>query len=503
MLTAELLSEALNSAPDTVVLTDSSGCILFASSQIVALLGYDPAEIVGRSIELLLPERLRSRHVAHRTRYGERPLARPMGSGLDLAALRKDGTEVPVEISLSPIRSGTGQQLIAAALRDGTERRRARAELIAARDAADRANEAKGRFLATASHDLRQPLQTLALLNGALRRMLQDSDASEALEQQGQAVDAMSRLLNALLDISKLESGAIQPDPSNFGVGGLFDELRREFAGVAASKGLKLLVAPTQAWAYSDRPLVGQVLRNLVSNAIKYTPHGRVELRCAAGAQSLQIEVQDTGIGIPADEQSRIYDEFYQVGVASNITREGYGLGLSIVRRLVALLQLQIQVQSAPGNGTTFSLTLPRGTVVADTGGAAVRASVTHDRDRAPLVLLVDDDAGVRAATTMLLKVEGYRALAAASLSEAVEFARHNPALALLISDYHLREGETGMHVIAAVRIALQRDLPAIVVTGDTSSTVRGINPADGVHLVSKPIDADQLLTLLKTLLPT
>src|SRR5689334_15429544 len=154
MLTAEILSEALNSAPDTVVLTDSSGCILFASSQIVALLGYEPAEIVGRSIELLLPERLRSRHVAHRNGYGERPLARPMGSGLDLAALRKDGTEVPVEISLSPIRSGTGQQLIAAALRDGTERRRARAELIAARDAADRANEAKGRFLATASHDL-------------------------------------------------------------------------------------------------------------------------------------------------------------------------------------------------------------------------------------------------------------------------------------------------------------------------------------------------------------
>ena len=501
MLTAELLSEALNSAPDAIVLTDSSGCILFANSQIAALLGYQPDEIVGRSIELLLPERLRARHVGHRRRYSNGPSARPMGSGLDLAALRKDGTEVSVEISLSPIRSGAGQQLIAAALRDATERRHAKAELIAARDAADRANEAKGRFLATASHDLRQPLQTLALLNGALRRMVQHPEALEALEQQGQAVAAMSRLLNALLDISKLESGAIHPDPSNFGVAGLFDELRREFAGLAASKGLKLLVATTQAWAYSDRALVGQILRNLVSNAIKYTAHGRVEMRCTILAQSLQIEVQDTGIGIPAEEQSRIYDEFYQVGVASNTTREGYGLGLSIVRRLVALLQLHIQVQSAHGNGTTFTLSLPCGNAVPDSGGAPLQPTLARGRGHAPLVLLVDDDAGVRGATIMLLRVEGYQVLAAASLSEALELGKHNPSLALLITDYHLREGETGMDVIAALRGALRRDLPAIVVTGDTSSTVRDIDPAGGIHLVSKPIDAEQLLSLLKKLL--
>src|SRR6266513_1322498 len=362
MLTAELLAEALDFAPDAIVLTDSSGRILFANSQITALLGYRPAEIVGQSIETLLPERLRARHVTHRGRYGERPAVRPMGTGLDLYALRKDATEVPVEISLSPIRGDEGRELIAAALRDATEGRKNRLELIEAREAADRANQAKSRFLATASHDLRQPLQALALLNGALRRRIEDPTATEALAHQDQAIGAMGRLLNALLDISKLESGAIHPDPTDFAVGALFEEMRKEFAGLAATKALELRIAPTTDYAHSDKGLVGQILRNLVSNAVKYTAHGWVELRCAAGPQALQIHVRDTGIGIPADQPANIYEEFYQVGVASNTSREGYGLGLSIVRRLVALLQLRIEVHSEPSRGSTFTVELPLGT---------------------------------------------------------------------------------------------------------------------------------------------
>jgi PAS domain S-box-containing protein len=168
------------------VIIDLSGRILFASAQIRTLLGYEPAEIVGQSIENLLPQRLRSRHVAHRQRYGEQPSVRPMGTGLDLYALRRDATEVPVEISLSPIRGHGAEGLVAAALRDATERRKHRLELIEAREAADQANQAKSRFLATASHDLRQPLQTLALLNGALRRIVADPAATEALVQQDQ-----------------------------------------------------------------------------------------------------------------------------------------------------------------------------------------------------------------------------------------------------------------------------------------------------------------------------
>ena len=503
VFTAGFLAEALDSAPDAIVIADPGGCIRYANSQVRTLLGYEPAELIGQSIEQLLPERLRARHVTHRAHYVQRPSARPMGTGLDLYALRKDGTEVPVEISLSPIRTEGARELNVAALRDASESRRNRKELIEARESADRANQAKSRFLATASHDLRQPLQTLALLNGALRRLIADPDAVEALVHQDQAIAAMSRLLNALLDISKLESGAIRPDPRDFPVSALFEEMRREFSSLASGKGLELRTVPSSACAHSDRALVGQIVRNLLSNAVKYTARGAVELRCIPAAQTVQIAVVDSGIGIPADQLEHIFEEFYQVGVASNTTREGYGLGLSIVRRVVALLGLKITVTSELGRGTTFTLELPRG------GGGAVesaRASALPDARRAPasapLVLLVDDDPGVRGATAMLLKVEGYRVVTAASLAEAAARARDNPGIALLMTDYHLREGDTGTQVIAAVRAAVGRELPTVLISGDTSSTVRDLKADDRVHLVSKPIDAEQLLALLKTLLP-
>jgi len=408
-----------------------------------------------------------------------------------------------VEISLSPIRGSGPEGLVCAALRDATERKRTQAELVAARDAADRANQAKSRFLATASHDLRQPLQSLALLSGALRRLVTDPTAKEALAHQDQAIESMARLLNALLDISKLESGAIQPHPADFAVAGLFEEMRREFSDLAVSKGLELRIARTSNYAYADRALLGQVLRNLISNALKYTTRGAVTLRCVAGATTVRIEVTDTGIGIAADQLTHIYDEFYQVGAAKGASREGYGLGLSIVRRVVDLLRLRIEVQSEPGRGSTFAVELPRGKTAAADGtrtGTAVRAPRAAAATAA-CVLLVDDDAGVLKATRMLLQVEGYRVIPAASLGEAVRQARANPALNLLITDYHLGQGETGTGVITAVREVLGRELKAILVTGDTSSRIREQGSHDGVHLVSKPIDSEQLLALMKSLL--
>ena len=502
MLSAELLRSAMESAPDAMIIINASGDILFANQQVTALFGYTQEQAVGLTIESLLPERFRHRHVAHRHSYMDRLRLRPMGVCLDLFALRNDGTEFPVEVSLSPIQDRE-TVLIAAAIRDVTNRMRVEREAREARAQADRANLAKSRFLATASHDLRQPLQSLALLNGTLRRLISDPDALDALAQQNQAIGAMSRLLNALLDISKLESGAIKPDITEFRVATLFDELRAEFAGLAGSKGLRLAVEPSADTVRSDPSLVGQILRNLIANAIKYTMKGSISLGCHREAEAVRIDVRDTGIGIPRDQLDHIYDEFYQVGVAANSSRDGYGLGLSIVQRLVRLLELHIDVQSQVGSGSTFSLALPAGGALAapisrhtfQPATRPVRPRVQHH------VLLVEDDPGVRNATRVFLKVEGYRVSAAASLAEAVALATETRDIDVIVSDYHLGNGATGTDVIATIRASLGRPVKAVLMTGDTSTAVRDMYQDAGLRMTSKPINADELLALMRELI--
>jgi PAS domain S-box-containing protein len=502
MLSSPLVRSVLDSAPDAMIIIDSAGTVVFANQQVAVLFGYSREEITGQPVELLLPERFRHRHVAHRTGYTSNVRVRPMGIGLDLFARRKDGTEFPVEISLSPIWQ-EGEVLSAAAIRDVTERKKTEQILKDTRAEADRANVAKSRFLATASHDLRQPLQSLALLNGTLQRLVSEPDALEALEQQEQAIGAMSRLLNALLDISKLESGAIKPEITNFAVASLFEELRAEFASLAANKGLQLKVDPAEDYVRSDPSLVGQVLRNLISNAIKYTRQGWVQLRCLHRDSAVCIEVLDTGIGIPADQIAFIYDEFYQVGVAANSSRDGYGLGLSIVQRLVKLLDLHLDVRSEVGAGSAFSIELPAGqTASPDIRRASQPRRTAGDSGIADKhLLLVEDDPAVRSATRMLLKVEGYRVTAVASLAEAREALQANPDIQAVVTDYHLARGETGIQVVEAARDLRGAGLKAVLVTGDTSSAVQALICDPNLKIASKPVKADELLSLLKALL--
>jgi PAS domain S-box-containing protein len=502
LLSAELVRHILDSAPDAMVIIDPTGTIVFANRQVTVLFGYESREVKGKPVELLLPERFRSRHVQHRTGYATNLRVRPMGNGLELFALRKDGTEFPVEISLSPI-SDQGEKLIAAAIRDVTERRRIERELSLARESAERTHEAKSRFLATASHDLRQPVQALALLNGALRRMARDPDLTEALAQQEVAIDSMGRLLNALLDISKLESGAVRPAPCDCNVMELFSQVRNEFAGLANNKGLQFEIQPCAAEIHTDPVLIGQVLRNLVSNAIKYTLHGKVALRCRAGDGQFLLEVSDTGIGIPPEQLAHVFEEFYQVGVKTNATRDGYGLGLSIVQRIVQLLGHKLEVTSQPDRGTTVIIRVPagsQGVAGSQEPGDARHAGATMRV--LPHVLLVEDDPGVRNATRMLLKVEGFRVTTATGVAEALQAARAHPDITLLVTDFHLPDGETGTMVIEALRERLSPELPVVLITGDTSTAVRELRHDELLRLASKPINADELMRLVRELRP-
>src|SRR5579864_6086527 len=294
-LTGQLARSALDAAPDALIIVDAGGTVRFANRQASALFGYDHDQLIGQRVEQLLPERFRAHHTTYRNGYSSARRLRPMGAGMALFARHFDGREFPVEISLSPIDAG-GEALVAAAIRDVSERKRFEAELSAAREAADearhtadRANQAKSRFLATASHDLRQPLQTLSLLNGALRRMVTNADAAEVLAQQEHAVGTMSRLLNALLDISKLESGAVKPELRDFRIANVLEAIRGEFRALAQSKGLELVVESSQESIHSDPAMVEQILKNLVSNAVKYTQQGRVVVRCRREDTTVRI----------------------------------------------------------------------------------------------------------------------------------------------------------------------------------------------------------------------
>jgi two-component system CheB/CheR fusion protein len=226
------------------------------------------------------------------------------------------------------------------------------------RELAERANEGRKRFLEAASHDLRQPLETVAHLNNILRRLLTTPGAIETLEQQEHAIGAVSKLLNALLDIGKLEAGAIKPEPTDFTVATLFEALREEFIASAADKGLRFEIETCDGSAHSDPTLVEHILRNLISNAIKYTHEGRVRLQCLREAAFVRIEVLDTGVGIPPDQVPHIFDEFHQVRPRTG-RQDGYGLGLNVVQRLAKLLRLEIEVRSEVGRGSAFAVLLP------------------------------------------------------------------------------------------------------------------------------------------------
>jgi len=513
-LPPSLARSTLDAAPDAMLIVDRSGAIVFANRRSTAIFGYEHDELVGLPIDQLLPERYRAPHRGHRSAYFENGRPRPMGAGFDLFARRRHGEEFPVEISLSPVETA-GDPLVVAAIRDVTDRKRVEAELIEARNSAresqqvaeqarnlaDRANQAKSRFLATASHDLRQPLQTLSMLNRTLGSLVKDPAAREVLEQEQKTLAAMSRLLHALLDISKLESGAVRPEPTDFAVASVLEELRQEFLDLASDKGLTLQVEPSTDRAHSDPNLVEELLRNLVSNAIKYTRSGWVRLRSLREAAGVRIEVLDSGIGIASDQIGLIFDEFYQVGVPVNTTRNGYGLGLSIVQRIARLLDIGLDVRSEPGRGSMFSVVLPPARTAGDIPSPTACEPSAPVSARSGRVLLVEDEPSVRQATQLLLTVEGYEVEAAGSLTEAVEIARRQP-FDLLVTDFHLPGGATGQDVIEAVRTAQGQPTPALLVTGDTSPFIESLTQGAGrgLRIISKPVDADEMLRLLEVL---
>ncbi len=390
---------------------------------------------------------------------------------------------------------------------DITERRHVSDELEAARRQAELATMAKSRFLASASHDLRQPLQTLALLQGLLAKSVEGERAQKLVGRIDETLSAITGMLNTLLDINQIETGIVHAESVGFPVNNLLGQLKDEFAYHAQAKGLALRVVPCSLSVQSDPRLLEQMVRNLLSNALKYTARGKVLLGCRRHQGMLSIEVWDTGIGIREEELHAIFEEYYQLDNPARERSRGVGLGLSIVERLGRLLGHRIHARSRPGKGSVFAIEVARsprepgpqpGPHRHGTGDASVAGVCGTGA-----ILVVEDDPEVRELLELFLKDEGHRATTAPDGIAALDLvARGTIQPDLILADYNLPNGMDGIQVIAKLRERLHHQIPAVILTGDIST--HALHDIAHQHCVqlNKPVKLKELTQVIQRLLP-
>ncbi|MGF7173161.1 hybrid sensor histidine kinase/response regulator [Azospirillum doebereinerae] len=403
-----------------------------------------------------------------------------------------------LELRASPVRDDDGRLVsLIAIVRDISEHKRAQADLAEARREADRANVAKSKFLAAASHDLRQPVQSLMLLMEVLANRATDAGTRNVLGTMDRALGALKMLLDGLLDVSRLEAGAVVPEPKLFPVAELLERVSANSRPVAIRKGLLFHIVPSGAHVRSDPMLLGRILQNLAENALRYTETGRILIGCRRRGPVLRIEVWDTGIGIPPDQQEEIFQEFVQVGNASRNRDQGLGLGLAVVRRLSAMLGHRIDLRSIPGRGSVFAVEVPLVEVPASEAPGPVEVSAPPASPPAPApaatVLVVEDDEIVREGLRSMLSDQGYTVLAAESCAEALDLVHCGPPPDVIVADYRLHGGRTGTEAIREIRVALGRILPGILVTGDTAPARAQEAEAGNFRVMHKPVLAGDL----------
>jgi len=364
------------------------------------------------------------------------------------------------------------------------------------------ANTYKSRFLAAASHDLRQPLHALNLFVGQLQAEADPVERKRLVTRVDAAIQAMNELFNALLDVSRLDAGVLEPNLTSFPVEQLLMRVESTFAETAREKGLRLRVVQSGAWARSDFILLERILFNLVSNAVRYTTRGGVVVGCRRNGEWLRLEVCDSGPGIAEDQQQHIFREFYQVSPPEQNQRGGLGLGLAIVERLGHLLDHPVDVSSRPGKGSRFSVSIPRVREWHGPAEAPASPATVADPVRGKLVVVIDDDALVLDGMCGTLRGWGCQVVAAESDSAALSRLRELGQLPdAIISDFRLAGGSTGIQAIERLCFALDVAVPAFLVSGDTAPDRLREASAHGYHLLHKPVPPLTLRAVLNRLL--
>ncbi len=378
----------------------------------------------------------------------------------------------------------------------------AEAALLLARNAAEQANNAKSRFLVAANHDMRQPLQSLSLYTAALQGSDRDSERETICDEMSGAIQAMGTMLDVLLDIENLEDGHVRVEFAGFPVSDLLGFVEREFRLPAREKGLDLRVLPSSLMIHSDQVLLERIVQNLVSNAVSYTHNGKVVVGCRRNGDSVRIEVWDNGVGVAENELQTIFEDYYQVDNPARDRRKGLGLGLAIAQRIAKLLDHEIIVRSKLGKGSLFAIQVPR-------AAGAVARPARPRAERRPrssfgdcVLVAIEDDASILHGLERLLTAWGAEVFACSTVDEALiqlSLAARNPDI--IVADYRLSSGLNGIHAVAKIRTSFDKDLPAIVITGDTSASVTESIKASGCRLVHKPVEPQVLRRLIDELL--
>jgi CheY-like chemotaxis protein len=376
-------------------------------------------------------------------------------------------------------------------------------QLTAQKEAAVAANLAKSRFLAAASHDLRQPMHALHLYLGGMGGLELSRPARSALDNAAQCAQTMDGMFRALLDISRLDAGSVQPEPRAFPIAPLLERIRVEHEPDALEKGLWLRVMPCSAWVRADPAFVDRILRNQMTNAVRHTERGRILIGCRRRGGALRIEVHDTGPGLAAEQQRLVFEEFYQVGNPERDRTKGMGLGLAIVDRLAKLMQVSVHLASTPGRGSTFALELPLATADAPAPvETAPRREAARRSFAGSLVAVIDDEEMILNATRTLLEqweCEVVTAVSGASAMQKLSTSQRAPDA--IVCDYRLRGGENGLAVIDSLRAEFNEDIPALLITGDTGPERLREIQASGLSVLHKPVPEDVLRHALGRLL--